>query len=227
MAAPRSPDFEYAPVPSSTATQEQGKSNTEAKHVLVNTNSVTPSLTEKNGESVTQRPGWTSTYLQNKTLLGFAIAFLCLLLAVIALAVVDAKQDGIANAKSSEHYLWTYGPTAGACPILFYRDICVLTCNSVSHCCCVVESSGAQDQDSDAVGDSSARNHASIQDSFHGLCYPRSTRGSLDFATEVTLARRNCHHELIVDHATHGCVDRSSVFAKYPICAPQLSTKRY
>ncbi|OSS50674.1 hypothetical protein B5807_04380 [Epicoccum nigrum] len=112
MAAPRSPDFEYAPVPSSTATQEQGKSNTEAKHVLVNTNSVTPSLTEKNGESVTQRPGWTSTYLQNKTLLGFAIAFLCLLLAVIALAVVDAKQDGIANAKSSEHYLWTYGPTA-------------------------------------------------------------------------------------------------------------------
>ena len=115
MAAPRSPEFEYAPVPSSTITQEQSKSNTEPKHVLVNTNSVTPSLTEKHGEPATQRPGWTSTYLQNKTLLGFAIAFLCLLFAVIALAVVDAKQDGIANAKSSEHYLWTYGPTAGAC----------------------------------------------------------------------------------------------------------------
>ena len=117
MAAPRSPDFEYAPVPSSTATQEQSKGNTEPKHVLVNTNPVTPSLTEKHGDSALQRPGWTSTYLQNKTLLGFAIAFLCLLLAVIVLAVVDAKQDGIANAKSSEHYLWTYGPTAGACPI--------------------------------------------------------------------------------------------------------------
>ena len=224
MAAPRSPEFEYAPVPSSTTAQEQSKSNTEPKHVLVNTNSVTPSLTEKHGEPATQRPGWTSTYLHNKTLLGFAVAFLCLLLAVIVLAVVDAKQDGIANAKSSEHYLWTYGPTAGACSILLYGNLCILTYISVGHCCCVVESSGAQDQDSDAVGDSSARNYACLQDSFHGLRYPRPTGGSLDFATEVTLARRNCHHELIVDHATHGCVDGSSVIAKHPICAPRLST---
>ncbi|KAJ4989773.1 hypothetical protein SVAN01_04803 [Stagonosporopsis vannaccii] len=105
MADPRSPNYEYSPV-------AQGKGKTEPKVVHVGTSSVTPSLTEKNAQAPAQRPGWTSTYLQNVTLLSFAFAFLTLLLAVIALAVVDAKQDGIANAKSSEHYLWTYGPTA-------------------------------------------------------------------------------------------------------------------
>lgn len=116
MTASRSPDCEYAPVPSSTAIQEQSESNAKSqhKHVHVNTDSVPSSLAEKHEELAEQRPGWTSTYLQRPALLGFAITFLCLLLAVITLAIVDAKQDGIANAKSSEHYLWTYGPTAGA-----------------------------------------------------------------------------------------------------------------
>lgn len=101
------------------AIQEQTKGDAHAKHVHVNTNSVAPSLTEKSVDLATQRPGWTSTYLQRRTLLGFTIAFLCLLLSVIALAVVDAKQDGIANARSNEHYLWTYGPTAGISPSIF------------------------------------------------------------------------------------------------------------
>lgn len=116
MAGPRSPDYEYHAVPLPTAAGEQSKSNVESKIVHVGTTSGTPSLTETTAQVPAQRPGWTSTYLQNATLLGFAFAFLCLLMAVIALAVVDAKQDGIANAKSSEHYLWTYGPTAGTDP---------------------------------------------------------------------------------------------------------------
>lgn len=113
MANPRAPEYEYAPVPLLPTTEEQNKGNVQSKNVLIGSTSVTPSLTEKDGQLPKQRPGWTSTYLQKATLLGFAFAFLCLLLAVIALAIVDAKRDGIATARSSEHYLWTYGPTAG------------------------------------------------------------------------------------------------------------------
>lgn len=111
--ASTTPDYEYSPVPLSPRTTQQGERSNQSKSVHIDTSSITPSLTKKSGELSTERRGWTSTYLQNTTLLGFAITFLCLLLAVIALAVVDAKQNGIANAKSSEHYLWTYGPTAG------------------------------------------------------------------------------------------------------------------
>lgn len=114
MAATRSPDYEYTPVPLPTAAQEHSKGNVQVKNVHVGAASVNPSLDEKSAEIATQQPGWTSTYLRKTTLLGFSVVFLCLLLAVIALAVVDAKHNGIANAKSSEHYLWTYGPTAGA-----------------------------------------------------------------------------------------------------------------
>lgn len=119
MAAPRSLDYEYSPVPLPTTIEEQSKGNVGSKTMHVATSS-SPSLTEKNGQVAAQRPGWTSTYLQHPSLLGFAFAFLCLLLAVIVLAIVDAKQDGIASAKSSEHYLWTYGPTAGMSrPVLY------------------------------------------------------------------------------------------------------------
>ena len=113
MVDPRSPDYVYTPVLFPTAVDEQGKDNTQAKTVRVGTTSTAPSLTTTSGKNATQQPGWTSTYLQKTTLLAFAIGFLCILLAVVALAVVDAKHDGIANAKSNEHYLWTYGPTAG------------------------------------------------------------------------------------------------------------------
>lgn len=104
-------DYEYSPVPLPPATAS--KENIGMESAYVGTSSVAPSLSEKPRDSTAQRPGWTSTYLHTATLLGFAIAFLVLLLAVIALSVVDAKQDGIANARSSEHYLWTYSPTAG------------------------------------------------------------------------------------------------------------------
>ncbi|PVH95147.1 hypothetical protein DM02DRAFT_691295 [Periconia macrospinosa] len=57
-------------------------------------------------------PGWTPTYLRARTLIGFVIVYLLLLIGVIVLAVVDAKRNGITTARSSEHYLWTYGPTA-------------------------------------------------------------------------------------------------------------------
>ncbi|KAJ8112986.1 hypothetical protein OPT61_g4777 [Boeremia exigua] len=106
MAASQSPNYEYSPV--------EGQSDDKAgsKNVHVGTRSVTASLTEKSVQPTARPRGWTSAYLRRTTLLGFVVAFFCFLLVVIALAVVDAKQGGIANAKSNEHYLWTYGPTA-------------------------------------------------------------------------------------------------------------------
>lgn len=62
---------------------------------------------------------WTPFYLQPATLIGFVVVYLVLLLALVILAVADAKRNGIATAKSSEHYLWTYGPTAGRYPHLW------------------------------------------------------------------------------------------------------------
>lgn len=57
--------------------------------------------------------GWTPVYLHARTLIGFAVLYLGLLLATIALAVIDNKRDGISSADSKNYYLWTFGPTAG------------------------------------------------------------------------------------------------------------------
>ena len=110
---PHTSSYDYHPIPVPQATSRPDEENTRLKSATVGTSSVNPSLDEKLRYSSTQQPGWTSRYLKKASLLAFAATFLALLLAVIALAVVDAKQDGIANARSNEHYLWTYGPTAG------------------------------------------------------------------------------------------------------------------
>ncbi|KAK7534284.1 uncharacterized protein J3D65DRAFT_679225 [Phyllosticta citribraziliensis] len=57
-------------------------------------------------------PGWTPSFLQKKSILGFVACYLVLLLGLVVLAAVDTKKNGIATAKSTNHYLWTYGPTA-------------------------------------------------------------------------------------------------------------------
>ncbi|GME26528.1 hypothetical protein GTA08_BOTSDO12789 [Neofusicoccum parvum] len=57
-------------------------------------------------------PGWTPLYLRATTLAAFVVCYLVLLVAIVALAIADAKNDGLAAAKSNQHYLWTYGPTA-------------------------------------------------------------------------------------------------------------------
>ena len=98
------------PLPSTTQ-QSPGNTETERKHignvpVATGSSDIPLELTNK-------YPGWTPFFLKTKTLVGFATFYFILLLAVVALAIVDAKYDGISTAKSSEHYLWTFGPTAG------------------------------------------------------------------------------------------------------------------
>ena len=110
---PQTSSHDYNPVTLPQTPTRQNTGNMKNKSVTVGTSSVDPSLAEVSQDSSTQQPGWTSSYLKKASLLGFAASFLALLLAVIVLAVVDAKQDRIANARSNEHYLWTYGPTAG------------------------------------------------------------------------------------------------------------------
>ncbi|KAF3036351.1 hypothetical protein E8E12_007931 [Didymella heteroderae] len=109
---PPTSSYNYNPIPLLQATIQQDEEHVGTKFALVDTSSVNPSLNERSEDASTQRRGWTSSYLKNASLLAFAATFLSLLLAVIALAVVDVKQNGIANARSDEHYLWTYGPTA-------------------------------------------------------------------------------------------------------------------
>jgi hypothetical protein len=103
--------YDYSPVPLSPPATQRDLTNAETKPTHFGTKLV--DLQEDSQDSTTQPPGWTSTYLRKPSLLSFAATFLTCLLAVIALAVVDATKDGIANGSSDEHYLWTYGPTAG------------------------------------------------------------------------------------------------------------------
>lgn len=147
---PRTPDYEYSPLPLPPMTTQQGKGVVRTKTAHVDAGYVDPSLTEESQDPTLQQSGWTSTYLKKTTLLGFAVIFLCLLLGVIALAVVDAKQDGIANAKSSEHYLWTYGPTAGTINLHLQHN--KLTGSSASHRGRAMESNRIQGQRCDALG---------------------------------------------------------------------------
>ncbi|KAK7512389.1 uncharacterized protein IWZ02DRAFT_508759 [Phyllosticta citriasiana] len=57
-------------------------------------------------------PEWTPSFLQKKSILAFIACYLLLLLGLVILAIVDTKKNGITTAKSTNHYLWTYGPTA-------------------------------------------------------------------------------------------------------------------
>lgn len=56
--------------------------------------------------------GWTPFFLRKKTLACFLACEVGLLLGLIALAVADENEAGIATVNNRIHYLWTFGPTA-------------------------------------------------------------------------------------------------------------------
>lgn len=72
--------------------------------------------------STKNHTGWTPFYLRTTTLVGFIILYIVLLLMVVALAAADAKHNGISTAKNSEHYLWSFGPTAGTHALNLFAD---------------------------------------------------------------------------------------------------------
>ncbi|KAI0975144.1 hypothetical protein F4678DRAFT_419421 [Xylaria arbuscula] len=55
---------------------------------------------------------WRPVYLRRAVLLSFAALFILIAIAIGGLLAVSNKNNGIATANSTEHYLWTYGPTA-------------------------------------------------------------------------------------------------------------------
>lgn len=57
--------------------------------------------------------GWTPVWLRRFTLAGFAALFLAMFVALQVLYSISQRNHGLATSKDQDHYLWTYGPTAG------------------------------------------------------------------------------------------------------------------
>ncbi|GAW11362.1 hypothetical protein ANO14919_007060 [Xylariales sp. No.14919] len=55
---------------------------------------------------------WRPFYLQRAVLLGFIFVFILLIVTIELLLAMSNRNSGIATGRSTEHYLWTYGPTA-------------------------------------------------------------------------------------------------------------------
>ena len=55
---------------------------------------------------------WNSRWLHTATLLGLALLFLAMLVALVLLAHFANSNNGLSTQLSSNHYSWTYGPTA-------------------------------------------------------------------------------------------------------------------
>ena len=55
---------------------------------------------------------WNPIWLHWMTLCGFVIIFIMLGLTVVILYIVSERNHGLSTQKSSNHYSWTYGPTA-------------------------------------------------------------------------------------------------------------------
>ncbi|KAI1429621.1 hypothetical protein F5Y12DRAFT_796543 [Xylaria sp. FL1777] len=55
---------------------------------------------------------WRPFYLRRTVLLGFTIVFILIVVALESLTAISHKNNGIATGMPTEHYLWTYGPTA-------------------------------------------------------------------------------------------------------------------
>lgn len=67
---------------------------------------------------------WTSIWLHKLTLLGIAGLFASLAAALIVLWFANKAQDGFAPTLTTNHYAWTYGPTAILVVVLsFWRQV--------------------------------------------------------------------------------------------------------
>jgi hypothetical protein len=66
------------------------------------------SLTGRRGQSLL----WNTKWLHRTTLLGFCCLFAAILLALVLLYHFAQVKDGLSTQETSNHYAWTYGPTA-------------------------------------------------------------------------------------------------------------------
>lgn len=56
---------------------------------------------------------WTPFFLKPATLIAFAVIFICMIATLAILYVLSERHQGFSTASPRNHYLWTYGPTAG------------------------------------------------------------------------------------------------------------------
>lgn len=61
----------------------------------------------------TNFPAWVPFFLRSSTIIGFAVAYLLLLVTLVGLQIYDKQHKGLATTESNKQFLWTYGPTAG------------------------------------------------------------------------------------------------------------------
>lgn len=55
---------------------------------------------------------WRPKYLKRHVLVAFVVVFILVIVAIEALLAASNKSDGLATTDHSQHYLWTYGPSA-------------------------------------------------------------------------------------------------------------------
>jgi hypothetical protein len=60
-----------------------------------------------------QKKLWNSIFFVKMTLSGFVLLFILLIGALQIIYSYSSRHNGLSASKPSEHYLWTYGPTAG------------------------------------------------------------------------------------------------------------------
>lgn len=63
--------------------------------------------------STSGEPTWMPFYLRRVFLLGFAVVFVLMIVALEVLYFFSVRDGGLATVEERLHYLWTYGPTFG------------------------------------------------------------------------------------------------------------------
>lgn len=56
---------------------------------------------------------WTPGILRRRSLYTFVVFYICSMVTLVVLSIVDRNNAGIATVQSEWHYAWTYGPTLG------------------------------------------------------------------------------------------------------------------
>ncbi|RWA12351.1 hypothetical protein EKO27_g2736 [Xylaria grammica] len=93
------------PVPEPSLTSECSESNVPPPAVPY---PITHNINTPDTPNLNWRPLW----LRRVTLIGFIAVFISLIIAIESLLDASNRNHGLKTGTSSEHYLWTYGPTA-------------------------------------------------------------------------------------------------------------------
>jgi hypothetical protein len=103
------------PTTNSTCSPEPDLSRQSANpydHDNVDTLTLTRGIEPESREDETPGRYWTSIWLRKPTLLALIALFTALAASLVVLLTVEQAHDGIRPSLSTNHYAWTYGPTA-------------------------------------------------------------------------------------------------------------------